>query len=59
MREQHLVLDEDSNIVWTGRQAPTEVVMNILRTLLPDAVFETYAVHHIVTVSLPILPQST
>lgn len=58
MREQHLVLDEDANIVWSGRQAPTEAVMKILRTLLPDAVFETYAVHHVVNFSVPILPQS-
>jgi hypothetical protein len=56
MREQYLVLDGDSNIVWTGLQEPTEVVMNVLKTLLPGMVFSTYAVHHVLSLTLPVTP---
>jgi hypothetical protein len=56
MREQYLVLDDDSNIVWTGLHEPTEVVMNVLKTLLPGMVFTTYAVHHVLSLTLPVTP---
>lgn len=54
MNAQYLVLDDKANIVWTGLQAPSEVVMNVLRTLLPGVVFSTYAVHHVLSISLPV-----
>lgn len=56
MREQYLVLDDDSNIVWTGLHEPTDMVMNVLKTLLPGMVFSTYAVHHVLSLTLPAPP---
>jgi len=56
MREQYLVLDDDSNIVWTGLHEPTDMVMNVLKTLLPGMVFSTYAVHHVLSLTLPVPP---
>lgn len=46
--KQHLVLDDDSNIIWSGWDAPTKAVMKLLTTMLPEANFSTYAVDHVV-----------
>lgn len=47
-KQQHIVLDDDSNIVWSGWTAPTKAIMNLLSTMLPGATFSTYAVDHVV-----------
>jgi len=57
MREQYLVLDDDSNIVWTGLCEPTDTIMTVLHTLLPGAAFTTHAVHHVLALTLPVTPQ--
>ena len=51
MREQqHVILDESSNIVWSGLTPPTKAVLKVLRTMLPETTFSTYVVDHVVFV---------
>ena len=47
-KQQHLVLDDDSNIIWSGWDAPTKAVINLLTTMLPNANLSIYAVDHVV-----------
>lgn len=49
-KQQHIVLDDDSNIVWSGWTAPTKAIMKVLTTMLPEATFSTYTVDHVVFV---------
>jgi hypothetical protein len=56
MNEKYLVLDEGSNIVWTGLDAPTDAVLSVLGALLPGAAFTTHAVHHVLAVTFPLQP---
>lgn len=52
-KQQYLVLDEDSNIIWSGLRAPTDAIMRGLKTMLPEASFSTFAVHHVVNLQVP------
>lgn len=58
-KQQHIVLDEHSNIVWSGWTAPTKTIMKLLSTMLPETNFSTYAVDHVVFVDFKPSPCPT
>ncbi len=58
-KRQHLVLDDDSNIIWSGWTAPTKAIMKLLTTMMPEANFSTYAVDHVVFIDFKPSPFPT